>query len=66
MRECPVKEAEQILSRIEAAMDEAREQFAPEGQPTFEGREIVLGPRAGDYYLVRSFQMPDLVVKLGG
>lgn len=22
--------------------------------PTFEGREIVLGPRAGDYYLVRS------------
>ncbi len=23
-------------------------------QPTFEGREIVLGPRAGDYYLVRS------------
>jgi len=23
-------------------------------EPTFEGREIVLGPRAGDYYLVRS------------
>jgi len=23
-------------------------------QPTFEGREIVLGPRAGDYYIVRS------------
>jgi len=23
-------------------------------RPTFEGREIVLGPRAGDYYLVRS------------
>ncbi len=23
-------------------------------QPTFEGREIVLGPRAGDYYLVRA------------
>lgn len=23
-------------------------------QPTYEGREIVLGPRAGDYYLVRS------------
>ncbi|MFP4058556.1 MAG: efflux RND transporter periplasmic adaptor subunit [Candidatus Brocadiia bacterium] len=22
-------------------------------QPTFEGREVVLGPRAGDYYLVR-------------
>ncbi len=23
-------------------------------QPTFEGREIVLGPRAGDYYIVRN------------
>lgn len=23
-------------------------------EPTFEGREIVLGPRAGNYYLVRS------------
>ena len=23
-------------------------------KPTFEGREIVLGPRAGDYYIVRS------------
>ena len=23
-------------------------------RPTFEGREVVLGPRAGDYYLVRS------------
>lgn len=23
-------------------------------EPTFEGREIVLGPRAGDYYIVRS------------
>jgi Cu(I)/Ag(I) efflux system membrane fusion protein len=22
--------------------------------PTFEGREIVLGPRAGDYYMVKS------------
>ncbi len=22
--------------------------------PTFEGREVVLGPRAGDYYLVKS------------
>ncbi len=23
-------------------------------KPTYEGREIVLGPRAGDYYLVRN------------
>jgi multidrug efflux pump subunit AcrA (membrane-fusion protein) len=47
------KEAEQIFAKIEATMNEAREQFAPPDRPTFEGREIVLGPRAGDYYLVR-------------
>lgn len=29
-------------------------QESVDGRPTFEGREIVLGPRAGDYYLVRS------------
>jgi Cu(I)/Ag(I) efflux system membrane fusion protein len=29
-------------------------QRADGDKPTFEGREIVLGPRAGDYYLVRS------------
>jgi Cu(I)/Ag(I) efflux system membrane fusion protein len=29
-------------------------QKADGDKPTFEGREIVLGPRAGDYYLVRS------------
>ena len=23
-------------------------------KPTYEGREIILGPRAGDYYIVRS------------
>ncbi len=48
------REAKQIFARIEDTMIEAREQFSPEGQPTFEGREIVLGPRAGDYYLVRN------------
>ncbi len=32
-------------------------------EPTYEGREIVLGPRAGDYYLVRSgLQEGELVV----
>jgi hypothetical protein len=46
-------EAEQIFAEIEATMNEAREQFAPPDRPTFEGREIVLGPRAGDYFLVR-------------
>jgi membrane fusion protein, copper/silver efflux system len=35
-------------------------------QPTYEGREIVLGPRAGDYYLVRSgLKEGDLVVTNG-
>jgi len=35
-------------------------------KPTFEGREIVLGPRAGDYYIVRSnLEEGDLVVTHG-
>ena len=35
--------------------------------PTFEGREILLGPRAGDYYLVRSgLAEGDRVVVRGG
>jgi Cu(I)/Ag(I) efflux system membrane fusion protein len=51
-RATSAKEAKQILAKIEATMNEAREQFAPPDRPTFEGREIVLGPRAGDYYLV--------------
>jgi RND family efflux transporter MFP subunit len=47
------KDAEEVFAKIETTMNEAREQFAPPDRPTFEGREIVLGPRAGDYYLVR-------------
>jgi Cu(I)/Ag(I) efflux system membrane fusion protein len=47
-------------------MVEAREEFAPPGQPTFEGREIVLGPRAGDFYLVRhGLAAGELVVRQG-
>ncbi len=35
-------------------------------EPTFEGREVVLGPRAGDYYIVRSgLQEGELVVTNG-
>lgn len=35
-------------------------------QPTFEGREVVLGPRAGDYYLVKhGLSEGDLVVTSG-
>ena len=61
-----VREVEQVFTRIEVTMNGAREEFAPEGQPTFEGREIVLGPRAGDYYLVRhGLQEGELVVTQG-
>jgi multidrug resistance efflux pump len=52
-RAASAKDVEQIFSDLERTMDELRETFAPPGQPTFEGREIVLGPRAGEYYLVR-------------
>jgi Cu(I)/Ag(I) efflux system membrane fusion protein len=35
-------------------------------QPTYEGREVVLGPQAGDYYLVRSgLKEGELVVTNG-
>ncbi|MHC4398943.1 MAG: efflux RND transporter periplasmic adaptor subunit [Planctomycetota bacterium] len=61
-----VKEAEPVFDRIETTMNELRELFGPPGQPTFEGREIVLGPRAGDYYLVRNgLQEGELVVAQG-
>ncbi len=48
------EQAKEVLADIEATMTLAREQFAPANNPTFEGREIVLGPRAGEYYLVRN------------
>jgi hypothetical protein len=48
------EQAEAVLAKIEAAMTTVREQFAPADRPTFEGREIVLGPRAGDYFLVKN------------
>jgi Cu(I)/Ag(I) efflux system membrane fusion protein len=35
-------------------------------EPTFEGREIVLGPRAGDYYLVRHGLQPGELVVTNG
>jgi Cu(I)/Ag(I) efflux system membrane fusion protein len=51
---------------VEAVMGEIREEFASPGQPTFEGREIVLGPRAGDFYLVRhGLEEGELVVRQG-
>jgi Cu(I)/Ag(I) efflux system membrane fusion protein len=35
-------------------------------KPTFEGREIVLGPRAGDYYIVESGLMEGEIVVTNG
>lgn len=61
-----VEKARRIFAQMEAIMNEAREEFAPPGQPTFEGREILLGPRAGDFYLVRhGLQEGELVVRQG-
>jgi len=41
-------------------------QIPNQKKPTFEGREILLGPRAGDYYLVRSgLKEGELVVTNG-
>jgi len=60
------KEAEAVYARIEPIMNQLREEFAPIGQPTFEGREIVLGPRAGNFYLVRhGLKEGELVVTQG-
>lgn len=65
-RATSLADAESVLARIESTMNEAREQFAPSDHPTFEGREVVLGPRAGEYYLVRhGLEEGELVVKQG-
>jgi hypothetical protein len=61
-----IDETSVALARIDAVMKEAREVFAPADKPTFDGREIVLGPRAGDYYLVRhGLSEGELVVTVG-
>jgi len=39
----------------------------PEGEkPTFQGREVVLGPRTGDYYIVKSGLAEDEIVVTNG
>ncbi len=59
-------QAKELLGQLEGIINEIREVFAPVGQPTFEGREIVLGPRAGDYFQVRSgLEEGELVVVQG-
>lgn len=60
------EEAAEVFAAVQSIMTELREQFGPVGQPTFEGREIVLGPRAGDYYLVKhGLEEGELVVTQG-
>ena len=61
-----IKDAEKLFETLEAMMNETRQRFAPPDQPTFEGREIVLGPRAGDYYLVKhGLEEGEMVVSQG-
>lgn len=60
------QEAAAVVARLEPIMNQLREEFGPIGQPTFEGREIVLGPRSGNYYLVRhGLKAGELVVTQG-
>ena len=59
-------EAADVFARLEPIMTTLHEEFGPIGQPTFEGREIVLGPRAGQHYLVRhGLQEGEFVVTQG-
>lgn len=65
-RASSIQQAQQAFASMETVMEGVHEQFAPTGQPTFEGREIVLGPRAGNYYLVsHGLQEGELVVTQG-
>ncbi len=60
------QEASNAFAEIEAITEQMHEEFGPVGQPTFEGREIVLGPRAGNYYLVEhGLSEGELVVTQG-
>lgn len=45
--------AQQAFDATKKALDRLQEHFSPPDQPTFAGRQVVLGPRAGGYYLVR-------------
>ncbi len=61
-----VENAKQTLARLEKTVDELREQFSPSTETAFEGREIVLGPRAGDYFIVKhGLQEGELVAARG-
>ncbi|GIW80752.1 MAG: hypothetical protein KatS3mg105_2559 [Gemmatales bacterium] len=66
MRASTSEEAQNVFTRLTSVMERVRERFAPPHRPTFEGREIVLGPRAGNYYLIRhGLKAGELVVTQG-
>ena len=46
--------AGELIEELTARMNEMRDYFARPDQPTFHGREIVLGARAGQFYLVKN------------
>ncbi|NOY40558.1 MAG: DUF3347 domain-containing protein [Planctomycetes bacterium] len=61
-----VEDAEQVFASLQQTMSELSEQFSPPNETTFEGREIVLGTRAGDYYIVKhGLQAGELVAARG-
>lgn len=61
-----IEDAQQAFTNLQQTMDELNEQFSPPNQATYEGREIVLGVRAGDYYLVKNgLQEGELVAAHG-
>ncbi|MFQ5730459.1 MAG: efflux RND transporter periplasmic adaptor subunit [Planctomycetaceae bacterium] len=46
-------DAQQAFDATKKALDRLQEHFSTPDKPTFAGRQVVLGPRAGDFYLVR-------------
>jgi len=61
-----VEDAQQVLASLQQTIDDVGDQFSPPNQVSFDGREIVLGPRAGDYYVVKhGLQEGELVAAKG-
>ncbi|NOY28973.1 MAG: DUF3347 domain-containing protein [Planctomycetes bacterium] len=61
-----VEEAQHVLTSLQQTINDVDEQFSPPNQVTYDGREIVLGPRAGDYYVVKhGLQEGELVAARG-
>ena len=61
-----VEDSQFVLASLQETMNDLREQFSPPNQIAFDGREIVLGVRAGDYYIVKhGLQEGELVAAQG-